>query len=122
MTYPHIVTYYAADSTEPWTYSWVAFTGEEIESLLSRTSLSPEQPVFPMDQQLMPALYDRLTAASDSAEGLDLPLKAIMYEFLRFCCVPLRRRRTVQGSRGPKACMLRNVCISCMPITVKISL
>lgn len=81
LTYPHIVTYYAADSREPWTYSWVAFTGEEIQSLLSRTALSPEQPVFPMDQQLMPALYDRLTAAADTAEGLDLPLKAIMYEF-----------------------------------------
>ncbi|CAH1216186.1 HTH-type transcriptional activator Btr [Paenibacillus auburnensis] len=81
LTYPHIVTHYAADSTEPWTYSWIAFTGEEIESLLSKTSLSPESPVFPMDQQLMPALYDRLTEAADQAEGLDLPLKAIMYEF-----------------------------------------
>ncbi|QSF45900.1 AraC family transcriptional regulator [Paenibacillus tianjinensis] len=81
LTYPHIVTHYAADSTEPWTYSWIAFTGEEIESLLSKTSLSPENPVFPMDQQLMPALYDRLTEAADQAECLDLPLKAIMYEF-----------------------------------------
>lgn len=82
LTYPHIITYYAADNTDPWTYSWIAFTGEEIGHLLSQTSLSPEQPVFPMDKELMPYLYDRLTETADrTAQGLDLPLKAIMYEF-----------------------------------------
>ncbi|GGG00676.1 AraC family transcriptional regulator [Paenibacillus albidus] len=82
LTYPHIVTYYAADSSDPWTYSWIAFTGEEVPCLLGKTSLSPELPVFPMDKQLMPELYRLLTEAADSKDGLDLPLKAIMYEFL----------------------------------------
>ncbi|WP_379154706.1 AraC family transcriptional regulator [Paenibacillus sp. sgz5001063] len=81
LTYPHIVTHYAADMEHPWTYSWVAFTGEEMGYLLSKTSLAPEHPVFPMDDSLMPALYDRLTAEADHAGSLDLPLKAIMYEF-----------------------------------------
>lgn len=81
LIYPHIVTFYAADTDQPWYYSWIAFSGEEIEYLLSRTSLSPEHPVFPMDQQLMPSLYDRLTEAADTADALNLPLKAIMYEF-----------------------------------------
>lgn len=81
LIYPHIVTCYAADTDQPWYYSWIAFTGEEIEHLLSKTSLSPEHPVFPMDHQLMPSLYDRLTEAAEPADSLDLPLKAIMYEF-----------------------------------------
>lgn len=81
LTYPHIVTSYSADTTNPWTYSWVAFTGEQVEHILSRTSLSPEQPIFPMDEQIMPYLYERLTHAADTSDVLDLPLKSIMYEF-----------------------------------------
>lgn len=81
LTYPHIVTSYAADLTNPWIYSWVAFTGEQVSYILSKTSLTPEQPIFPMDKQLMPNLYERLTEGADNSDCLDLPLKAIMYEF-----------------------------------------
>lgn len=82
LTYPHIVTFYAADHSDPWNYSWVAFTGEQIEFILSKTSLSPEHPVFPMDEHLMPGLYERLIQAAEPADCLDLSLKALMYEFL----------------------------------------
>lgn len=81
LTYPHVVTYYAADQGSPWKYSWIAFTGEEAGYLLSRTSLSPEQPVFAMDQELMPSLYDRLSDAAGCGDVLDLPLKVLLYEF-----------------------------------------
>ncbi|WP_410513784.1 AraC family transcriptional regulator [Paenibacillus sp. BR2-3] len=81
LTYPHIVTYYAADLHTPWTYSWIAFTGEQVDYLLSKTSLSPEHPVFPMDQLMMPELYERLTQAAETTDSLDLPLKAILYQF-----------------------------------------
>ncbi|SET97919.1 AraC family transcriptional regulator [Paenibacillus sp. NFR01] len=81
LIYPHIVTYYAADSHDPWTYSWAAFTGDEIARLLAATRLTPEHPVFPMDGLLMPELYDRLTEAAALEDCLDLPLKAIMYDF-----------------------------------------
>lgn len=82
LTYPHIVTHYAADMHNPWTYSWIAFTGAQVEYLLSKTSLSPDQPVFPMDQVLMPELYERLTQAAEVTNCLDLSLKAILYQFL----------------------------------------
>ncbi|WP_379135664.1 AraC family transcriptional regulator [Paenibacillus sp. sgz500958] len=81
ITYPHIVTSYAADTNHPWTYSWIAFTGEQVEYLLGRTSLSPAHPVFAMDDQLMPELYERLTEAAETLESLDLPLKALLYQF-----------------------------------------
>ncbi|WP_151733092.1 AraC family transcriptional regulator ['Paenibacillus yunnanensis' Narsing Rao et al. 2020] len=87
LIYPHIVTHYAADPADPWTYSWVAFTGAEMEPLLARTSLTPEQPVFAMDDALMPALYDRLSevdtdGSQTGGNGSGLLLKSIMYEFL----------------------------------------
>jgi AraC-like DNA-binding protein len=81
LTYPHIVTYYAADLDNPWSYSWIGFTGEQMESILSKTSLSPGCPVFPMDEMFMPTLYARLTSAAQAADCLDLSLKSIMYEF-----------------------------------------
>lgn len=81
LTYPHIVTAYTADIANPWTYSWVAFTGEQVDYILAKTALSPEHPIFPMDEQLMPNLYELLTQAAEASDSLDLPLKAIMYEF-----------------------------------------
>ncbi|RXZ83070.1 AraC family transcriptional regulator [Paenibacillaceae bacterium] len=81
ITYPHIVTYYAADTTNPWSYSWIGFTGEEIRTILSKTSLSPGCPVFPMDEQFMPSLYVRLSAAAQAEGGCELSLKAVMYAF-----------------------------------------
>ncbi|OMC66861.1 AraC family transcriptional regulator [Paenibacillus odorifer] len=81
LTYPHIVTAYTADTANPWTYSWVAFTGEQVDYILAKTALSPEHPIFPMDEQLMPKLYELLTQAAEASDSLDLPLKAIMYEF-----------------------------------------
>lgn len=81
LTYPHIVTAYTADIANPWTYSWVAFTGEQVDYILAKTALSPEHPIFPMDEQLMPKLYELLTQAPEASDSLDLPLKAIMYEF-----------------------------------------
>jgi len=80
-TYPHIVTAYTADIANPWAYSWVAFTGEQVDYILAKTALSPEHPIFPMDEQLMPNLYELLTQAAEASDSLDLPLKAIMYEF-----------------------------------------
>jgi AraC-like DNA-binding protein len=76
LIFPDILTYYESDSITPWVYSWLAFRGEQVEPILARTRLTPEQPVFPMDLKTMPGLYDRLTAASS-----DLQLKALMYEF-----------------------------------------
>lgn len=82
LTYPHVLTHYAADEVDPWHYSWIAFSGDQVEHLLSRTSLTPECPAFAMDAQLMPGLFERLTeAAAAAGERLDLPLQAILYDF-----------------------------------------
>lgn len=114
LTYPHIVTSYAADLTNPWIYSWVAFTGEQVSYILSKTSLTPEQPIFPMDKQLMPNLYERLTEAADNSDCLDLPLKAIMYEFFSLLLqavpavpdvLPLPRQRVFMSSKVSTFCI-----------------
>ncbi|MFD1957685.1 AraC family transcriptional regulator [Paenibacillus thailandensis] len=80
--YPHVVTYYEADRDEPWTYSWIGFQGDEVERALSRTSLTAERPVFPMDVRLMPALYERMSEIESDERSAGLYLQALLYEFL----------------------------------------
>jgi AraC-like DNA-binding protein len=82
LTYPHHVTYHAADVEEPWTYSWIGFYGERVLSVLSRTGLSPDMPIFAMDMQLMPSLYDRLTETLAHENSRDLRLQALMHDLL----------------------------------------
>lgn len=82
LAYPERVIFYQADGTDPWTYSWIGFCGDQVEDILSRTRLSPADPVFPMDTRLMPQLYELLNEAEDNAATRDLRLQALLHEFL----------------------------------------
>lgn len=79
---PDVVYYYEADDADPWTYSWIGFQGEDVPELLSRTYLTPTSPVFPMDNKIMPTLYEQLSSASLSQIALDLRLSSTFYDFL----------------------------------------
>ncbi|WP_433942980.1 AraC family transcriptional regulator [Paenibacillus sp. SN-8-1] len=82
LSFPGSVIYYQADENQPWTYSWVAFHGRRIEEYLSRTHLTPDEPVFPMDTRLMPDLYNLLNEAADHPTSQDLRLLSVMADFL----------------------------------------
>lgn len=81
LIYPHVVTYYEADHHDPWTYSWIGIQGTRAASILSRTRLTPEQPVFPMDLRFMPGLYDQLTEVFAQEGSHDLQYTGLLYEF-----------------------------------------
>ncbi|WP_258881468.1 AraC family transcriptional regulator [Paenibacillus sp. sptzw28] len=100
LIYPHVVTYYEADGEHPWTYSWIAFYGTEVAAALSRTRLSPENPVFPMDLKAMPGTYDQLTEALDRKGNRDFRFKAIMYDFL--CALVEAVPASENGRLSPK--------------------
>lgn len=82
LAYPERVIFYQADETDPWTYSWIGFCGDQAAEILSRTRLSPAAPVFPMDTRLMPQLYELLNEAEGNAATRDLRLQALLHEFL----------------------------------------
>lgn len=46
---PDILTYYEADSENPWTYTWVGFKGVKAENYLKLANLNRENPVFECD-------------------------------------------------------------------------
>jgi AraC-like DNA-binding protein len=95
LIYPHHLSYYEADKEEPWVYSWVGFYGAQVLPILARTGLSPDMPVFPMDMQLMPGLYEKLTEMLSDAEGGGLRLQATMYELMSAIVgvIPLEARQ-----------------------------
>lgn len=53
---PEKVTYYQADTTEPWSYCWVGFTGYKAGYYMRQAGLNQEEPVF---------RYDRDSALAD---------------------------------------------------------
>ncbi|MFB5761624.1 AraC family transcriptional regulator [Paenibacillus medicaginis] len=82
LSYPDTMFYYEADADHPWTYSWIAFQGKQAEDILSRTALSKEQPVFPMDVTLMPKLYDTLIQLQQPSPSGDLRIQMALLDFL----------------------------------------
>ncbi|WP_270167772.1 AraC family transcriptional regulator [Paenibacillus sp. SYP-B4298] len=81
LIYPQVLTYYEADAVQPWVYSWLGFTGTRVPDLLKRTRLTPERPVFPMDMQVMPFLYERMTEALELGAASDLRLSILLHEY-----------------------------------------
>ena len=46
LIFPGQITTYFADNNMPWEYSWVEFDGLKVKEALSRTTLTPESPIF----------------------------------------------------------------------------
>ncbi|MDR6550512.1 AraC family transcriptional regulator [Paenibacillus qinlingensis] len=82
LIFPHVISYYEADQIEPWTYSWIGFQGAQVESIVSRTRLSPENAIFPMDRKVMPTMYEQLTEANTYSNSADLHIKATLFSFM----------------------------------------
>ncbi|MCK9858947.1 AraC family transcriptional regulator [Paenibacillus sp. ATY16] len=82
LAYPGKVISYQADAIDPWSYSWIGFRGEQVGEVLERTKLTSEEPVFPMDKQLMPNLYELLLEAANHPRNHDLRLTSLLIEFL----------------------------------------
>ncbi|QDH20688.1 AraC family transcriptional regulator [Saccharibacillus brassicae] len=43
---PHVVTYYRADRSNPWSYGWIGFNGTLAETLLAQAGLTSAAPVL----------------------------------------------------------------------------
>ncbi|WP_438444210.1 AraC family transcriptional regulator [Gorillibacterium sp. sgz5001074] len=80
---PDILTYYRADEEDPWTYSWVAFNGLQVEYYLKRSHLSMEQPVFETDQnEFIENCFMEMFKATEHGLNNELRLLGAFYSFL----------------------------------------
>ncbi|WP_159887745.1 AraC family transcriptional regulator [Paenibacillus puerhi] len=80
---PDMLTYYRADEEDPWTYSWVAFNGLQVEYYLKRSHLSQEQPVFETDQdEFIQNCFMDMFKATEQGLNKELRLLGAFYSFL----------------------------------------
>jgi AraC-like DNA-binding protein len=80
---PNIVTYYQADSEDPWSYRWVGFQGLKAESYLKKANLSLYNPIFKYnsDNSLINCLDDMVNA-NLLMKNSDIRLLSLLYNFI----------------------------------------
>ncbi|HEX7713926.1 MAG TPA: AraC family ligand binding domain-containing protein, partial [Bacillota bacterium] len=97
---PGIITYYQADASDPWHYSWVGFQGLKAKGYLETAGLDEDHPVFRYDRdQQVDDYFRAMAAASGMQRGRELQLLGLLYQFLA-CLIDSREREGTAG-RGP---------------------
>ncbi|MCM3172502.1 AraC family transcriptional regulator [Paenibacillus sp. MER 99-2] len=79
---PHSVVHYAADQDEPWEYSWVAFQGSNVVSLLQQACLSEQCPIFELhnDDELRSCLH-RMISSRNTHKGWEISMTGLLYQY-----------------------------------------
>jgi len=80
---PYKLSFYQADSRDPWTYKWIGFNGVNAQVYLERANLTIDQPVFTYDRDSKLAGYiDGMIDAQMLPKSRDLVHKSLLYSFL----------------------------------------
>jgi len=83
LIYPDTVSFYKADETDPWTYYWVAFSGLNSDSYLSRAGFTQKTPIISCknDTKILQC-FDHMFENSQNQICGDLTILAGLYTFL----------------------------------------
>jgi AraC-like DNA-binding protein len=80
---PDIITYYEADSQNPWVYTWVGFKGIKAEGYLKLANLDRNSPIFEYnDGDFIEKCFDDMIKSISLKYGRDLRLLGILNMFL----------------------------------------
>lgn len=79
---PETVTFYKADSQQPWTYLWVAFAGHRAEMHLRDLGLNEERPVFQSGHgEALREIVLRMLKQDVFCQEHQYCLQSLLYEF-----------------------------------------
>ncbi|PRX28579.1 AraC-like DNA-binding protein [Orenia metallireducens] len=81
---PDIVTYYEADSNDPWTYAWIGFNGLKAKTYLEQANLTQDNPIFSTTEKenSIKKIFDKMKVVNDLKKGKELELLGLLYLFL----------------------------------------
>ncbi|MEI7025042.1 AraC family transcriptional regulator [Paenibacillus sp. y28] len=79
---PGQVAFYQADKSDPWTYSWIAFGGEQAEEQVSRTGLLAHPIFHARGNVWFETLFDQAVKIQGSEKSRDLRFQSLLYRFL----------------------------------------
>lgn len=85
---PQDVTFYQADSRDPWSYTWLAFNGDAAEKLIACTGLGKQNPVFSSEavSEVFLELTERILHIQTENENTAYYLLSRLYMILY--CLP----------------------------------
>jgi AraC-like DNA-binding protein len=80
---PDMLAFYRADDLDPWSYSWVAFNGMQVEYYLKRSHLSQTNPIFFSDQEEhIQNCFLEMFRANEQELNKELRMLGALYSFL----------------------------------------
>ena len=80
---PNVITYYEADSINPWHYTWVGFSGCKAKEYLLNAGLNRKYPIFTYTQDTCIEKYiEEMIHINKLGMGNDLNLLGLLYLFL----------------------------------------
>jgi len=102
--FPETLVHYSADQADPWTYSWIGFTGLNAKSLLQRARIHASHPVFTeLSANSLGGFYRDLKAA-EGQRGSDVISHSILYrvlaDLIRCCPEPEDGQKTRHSREG----------------------
>lgn len=96
---PGIVTFYQADLSEPWEYSWVGFQGMKAETYLERAGLSTENPIFYYNKDnLVRQYFDQMLVSKDLFKSQENRLLGYLHLLLAEL-IETAQTNTISGSQ-----------------------
>lgn len=79
---PNVITFYQADSKEPWSYCWIAFDGEEAEKYLQELGLIQQKPIFKTQRvEELFELIKEMLKSQESNLANELKIQGLFYQF-----------------------------------------
>lgn len=80
---PDIITFYKADSEEPWHYTWVGFHGTKAKYYLELSNLKQDNPIFLYDQdKYIENCLMKMSAIDGFSEHDAVELTGLLYLFI----------------------------------------
>lgn len=79
---PNVMTFYEADTTDPWSYLWIGFDGTRSKKLMEEMGLTGRMPTFHGDcgQQLLEIIQTMLQCKTEDLPGI-LEMESLLYRF-----------------------------------------
>lgn len=80
---PNVLTYYEADTSNPWYYNWIGFSGFKAETYLKQANLSRSNPIFTYKKGgLIEEYVDEMIQYQSPTEENELKLHGLLFLLL----------------------------------------
>ena len=98
---PHLEAHYYPDAKEPWTYTWIGFSGETGERFLRLCGISPQHPVFSaVRDNSLNDFFNELVYHYNHVGYLDI--ECLGYAYILFARIAEHRLATSLRALTPK--------------------